>query len=229
MAGSNSNMSLVTKVAEGLDGTNASLTPFSWTCPEVTPYSAIYFYQFTNGNLSANSTWTTRFTIASPAGVSDNPENLEQPNGDRVPWGAGQLKSTGSSNDTSVSQNTSVIRTQPLAEHVQAPFTIALPTPALPVPSSMAHDSHTGRSSKHQHSKHQKTRLATSEASETSRHSTVRKDAPSTEAPWPGLAEASPSGYIKNDAARHSNTVGLLKLTCILTAVVHVLTLMTML
>ena len=45
MSGSNSNMSLVTKVAEGLDGTNASLTPFSWTCPEVTPYSDIYFYQ----------------------------------------------------------------------------------------------------------------------------------------------------------------------------------------
>ncbi|KLO08276.1 hypothetical protein SCHPADRAFT_798222, partial [Schizopora paradoxa] len=108
MSGSNTNMSLVTKVAEGLDGTNASLTPFSWTCPEVTPYSDIYFYQFTNGNLTENSTWTTRFTIASPAGDSDSPENMKQPNGDEVPWGMGQLKESKLSSNTSLaSQNSS--------------------------------------------------------------------------------------------------------------------------
>lgn len=45
MSGSNTNMSYVTNVAYGLDGTDATLTPFNWTCPEVDPYSAIYFYQ----------------------------------------------------------------------------------------------------------------------------------------------------------------------------------------
>jgi hypothetical protein len=45
MSGSNNNMSFVTNVASGLDGTDATLTPFNWTCPEVDPYSAIYFYQ----------------------------------------------------------------------------------------------------------------------------------------------------------------------------------------
>ena len=45
MSGSNLNTSLVTNVANTLDGTNKSLTPYSWTCPEVDPYSAIYFYQ----------------------------------------------------------------------------------------------------------------------------------------------------------------------------------------
>lgn len=45
MSGSNNNMSIVTNVASELDGTDGSLTPYSWTCPEVDPYSTIYFYQ----------------------------------------------------------------------------------------------------------------------------------------------------------------------------------------
>lgn len=45
MSGSNGNMSAVTTVASGLDGTNSTLSPYNWTCPEVDPYSAIYFYQ----------------------------------------------------------------------------------------------------------------------------------------------------------------------------------------
>lgn len=45
MSGSNTNMSHVTNVAMDLDGTNAYLTPFNWTCPAVDPYSTIYFYQ----------------------------------------------------------------------------------------------------------------------------------------------------------------------------------------
>lgn len=45
MSGANNNMSLVTNVAMNLDGTNQSLTPYNWTCPEVDPYSSIYFYQ----------------------------------------------------------------------------------------------------------------------------------------------------------------------------------------
>lgn len=45
MSGSNDNMSLVTNVASGLDGADTSLSPYNWTCPEVDPYSTIYFYQ----------------------------------------------------------------------------------------------------------------------------------------------------------------------------------------
>lgn len=45
MTGSNTNMSRVTNVISGLDGTDITLTPFNWTCPEVDPYSTVYFYQ----------------------------------------------------------------------------------------------------------------------------------------------------------------------------------------
>ncbi|GAW07125.1 hypothetical protein LENED_009095 [Lentinula edodes] len=89
MSGSNTQMQLVAPVASGLDGSNAALSPFNWTCPEVNPYSAIYFYQFTNSNDTTNSKWTTRFTIASPSGESSPPANSTQPNGDSIPWGVG--------------------------------------------------------------------------------------------------------------------------------------------
>jgi hypothetical protein len=45
MSGSNTDMNFVTNVISGLDGTDTSSTPYNWTCPEVDPYSAIYFYQ----------------------------------------------------------------------------------------------------------------------------------------------------------------------------------------
>ena len=38
-------MTLVTNVVASLDGANNTLTHYNWTCPEVNPYSAIYFYQ----------------------------------------------------------------------------------------------------------------------------------------------------------------------------------------
>jgi len=63
MSGSNSNMTLVTNVAEGLDGTDPSLSPHTWTCPDVDPYSTIYFYQFNAAPDKSNPAWTTRFTV----------------------------------------------------------------------------------------------------------------------------------------------------------------------
>lgn len=63
MTGSNSNMTLVTNVVEGLDGTDSSLSPYTWTCPDVDPYSAIYFYQFYAVDDKSNPAWTTRFTV----------------------------------------------------------------------------------------------------------------------------------------------------------------------
>ncbi|KAF5390560.1 hypothetical protein D9757_002753 [Collybiopsis confluens] len=101
MSGSNLQMNPVKLVANGLNGSDASLSPYSWTCPQVDPYSAIYFYQFTNGDDIANSKWTTRFTISSPSGDSTPPPNAAQSNGDVIPWGIGSLRS-----DTSTSTST---------------------------------------------------------------------------------------------------------------------------
>ncbi|KAI9001025.1 Ser-Thr-rich glycosyl-phosphatidyl-inositol-anchored membrane family-domain-containing protein [Trametes punicea] len=91
MSGSNDNMTEVTTVASGLDGTDPSFSPYNWTCPDVNPHSAIYFYQFTNGNDRQDSTWTTRFTITSPDGNYEPPAHDTQPDGDAVPWGEGSL------------------------------------------------------------------------------------------------------------------------------------------
>ncbi|KDQ64552.1 hypothetical protein JAAARDRAFT_112720, partial [Jaapia argillacea MUCL 33604] len=93
MSGSNDAMRLVTNVASGVDGTDSSLSPYNWTCPQVSPYSSIYFYQFNNSGNSTDRQWTTRFAIASSSGESTPPENPTQPNGDPIPWGSGQLVS----------------------------------------------------------------------------------------------------------------------------------------
>ncbi|KAJ3896020.1 hypothetical protein GG344DRAFT_37534 [Lentinula edodes] len=120
MSGSNTQMQLVAPVASGLDGSNAALSPFNWTCPEVNPYSAIYFYQFTNGNDTTNSKWTTRFTvstllnicmIASPSGESSPPANSTQPNGDSIPWGVGSLNSASANSSDNQESNSSLSAT----------------------------------------------------------------------------------------------------------------------
>ena len=45
MTGPNNNMTRLQTVTSGMDGTDTKLSPFSWPCPKVDPYSAIYFYQ----------------------------------------------------------------------------------------------------------------------------------------------------------------------------------------
>ncbi|KAH7926753.1 hypothetical protein BV22DRAFT_1194087 [Leucogyrophana mollusca] len=91
MSGPNLNMSQVTTVVRHIDGTNSRLTSFNWTCPEVDPYSNIYFYQLSNNADTANSVWTARFTIESPSGESTPAEHTEQPGGAPIPWGTGHL------------------------------------------------------------------------------------------------------------------------------------------
>ena len=56
-------------------------------CPEVNPYSAVYFYQYSSQQTSVKI-WTTRFTIASAAGTTPpaNP-GLNYP----IPWRIGNL------------------------------------------------------------------------------------------------------------------------------------------
>jgi uncharacterized membrane protein YgcG len=104
MTGANQAMVKVTNVASNIDGT--SLTSYSWTCPDVSPNSAIYFYQFTDKN-GANPTWTTRFTIASSDGSTTTPSNADQPNGDAIPWGTGALASGSGSSSSSDSSSSS--------------------------------------------------------------------------------------------------------------------------
>ncbi|KAI0694582.1 hypothetical protein C8T65DRAFT_55212 [Cerioporus squamosus] len=90
MSGSNLQMNHITTVAT-LDGTDASTTTHTFDCPDVTPNSAIYFYQFSSpANVSA-ITWTTRFTISAADGSTTAPANANQPDGSAIPWGTGAL------------------------------------------------------------------------------------------------------------------------------------------
>ncbi|KAI0367622.1 hypothetical protein BV20DRAFT_552646 [Pilatotrama ljubarskyi] len=74
------------------DGTDASLTTFSYPCPDVEPNAAIYFYQFTSPSAPADRFWTTRFAIADAQGKVAPPTNATQPDGQPIPWGTGALK-----------------------------------------------------------------------------------------------------------------------------------------
>jgi len=89
MSGSNLQMNHITTVAS-VDGTKTGT--FSFACPEVTPNSAIYFYQFSSPNSSVIS-WSTRFTIAGADGSTTPPANANQPSpaNPPIPWGVGDL------------------------------------------------------------------------------------------------------------------------------------------
>jgi len=91
MTGSNLGMVHLTTVAT-VDGTDATNNTFSWTCPQVTPNSAIYFYQFTSP-ASKTTMWTTRFAIADATGATVPPANAKQPapGNQAIPWGTGAL------------------------------------------------------------------------------------------------------------------------------------------
>ncbi|BGP21245.1 cell wall beta-glucan synthesis family protein [Rhodotorula toruloides] len=84
MTGSNLAMVPVQTVASGLDGTTGSGT-IDFTCPNVTPNSAIYFYQFSQAGQPTS--WTTRFTIAGADGSTTPP--TQSTNG--IAWGTGSL------------------------------------------------------------------------------------------------------------------------------------------
>ncbi|GAA6064111.1 hypothetical protein JCM10212_002488 [Sporobolomyces blumeae] len=99
MTGSNFQMTSLATVASGLDGTTGD-GKYSWTCPEVDPNSAIYFYrkslpsclprpQFTQAG--GNTSWTTRFTIASSTGATTEPTESAVINGQTIKYGTGRL------------------------------------------------------------------------------------------------------------------------------------------
>lgn len=91
MTGDNWNMVHITTVAQDIDATDATKNTYSYTCPDVTPTSAIYFYQFSDASEPTNLLWTTRWTIASADGQTTTPTETTQPNGDKIPWGKGAL------------------------------------------------------------------------------------------------------------------------------------------
>ncbi|KAK0242899.1 hypothetical protein EDD85DRAFT_308974 [Armillaria nabsnona] len=132
MAGSNNDMQLVQTVAVGLDGTDPAVTPFSWTCPSVAPYSHIYFYEFTNGNDTGGSKWTTRFTIASPSGETTPPEYSSQPNGDNIPWGSGSTSDsdTKTGSRTYGTQSVTTAATSTRMHKLKGTKTASLPDPS---------------------------------------------------------------------------------------------------
>jgi len=88
MSGDNLNMIHLTTITTELDGSVDG--QFDFTCPDVSPNSAIYFYQFTTP-LDPEKTWTTRFTIAGADGSTVPPENPVQGDGEPIPWGVGAL------------------------------------------------------------------------------------------------------------------------------------------
>lgn len=61
---------------------------YTYPCPNVSPNSAIYFYQMTLAG--ADPTWTTRFTIADAKGETTKPKHATQA-GENIPWGTGKL------------------------------------------------------------------------------------------------------------------------------------------
>lgn len=90
-----------------VDGTDPTKASFSYPCPQVTPHSSIYFYQFSSP-ASTNSVWTGRFTITDTSTDIVPPAQSTQPDGEAIPWGTGQLlNSNSASNSTLITTPTS--------------------------------------------------------------------------------------------------------------------------
>ncbi|GAA5872765.1 hypothetical protein JCM3774_005054 [Rhodotorula dairenensis] len=102
-SGSFGNMTNITRVASGLDGTFHHVR-FVYECPEVDPPAPIYFYQFSTPS-DTNRVWSERFAIASKDGIVVNPEHDRQPNGAGEPWGNGKLATGASSSSSGASSS----------------------------------------------------------------------------------------------------------------------------
>ncbi|CDZ97977.1 hypothetical protein [Phaffia rhodozyma] len=101
-------MVALTTVGTNIDATTS--TNYTFTIPDVTPTSAIYFLQYTATNMNASDTqWTTRWAIAGTDGSTTTPEYSTQPSGDAIAWGLGALvngtTSTTSNSTTSTSSS----------------------------------------------------------------------------------------------------------------------------
>ncbi|GAA5912146.1 hypothetical protein JCM6882_003067 [Rhodosporidiobolus microsporus] len=99
--GANLNMVELETVVEGLDGTTGT-GEYEWTCPDVTPNSKIYFYEFAQAG--ETTSWTTRFTIAAADGSTTEPTDTDA-NG--IEWGTGVLASSSGSSGSGSSASAS--------------------------------------------------------------------------------------------------------------------------
>jgi len=92
MTGDNENMIHLTTVTNTtVDTTSGAPATLTWTCPDVSLYAAVYFYQFSHVEEPSALTWTTRWAIESPTGQIVAPPNATQPDGTAIPWGVGLL------------------------------------------------------------------------------------------------------------------------------------------
>lgn len=90
MTGSNLAMQFLKTVAT-VDGTDPNKNSYSYSCPEVDPNSAIYFYQFSSP-YSDSLYWTGRFAIADKDGNTTPPSQWTVYSGNNnVTWGVGSL------------------------------------------------------------------------------------------------------------------------------------------
>jgi len=109
MTGGNLQMVELAVLGQNIDGT--TLTSYSVPAPDVSPYSQIYFLQFTPGGDVTQALWSTRFTIAGADGSTTPPTNTTNWNGQDVNWGTGALvgdvalPSSSNSSDSSATSN----------------------------------------------------------------------------------------------------------------------------
>lgn len=169
MTGDNWNMIHITTVGQDIDATDATKNTYSYTCPDVTPNSAIYFYQFSDPSDPKNVLWTTRWTLASADGKTTTPTETTQPNGDKIPWGKGALvdpstavpapayltaggstnsSASAASSSPAVSTVTVVTQQSTAAAATTTPVVVATPTikPVVTSTSSVARPAATGAS-----------------------------------------------------------------------------------
>jgi len=144
MTGDNWNMVHLEDVITGVDA--STVTTHTYPCPQVTPNSAIYFYQFTNPGVNGTY-WTTRFTIADASGSSTPPSETIQPSGDKIPWGTGALVgSGGNSSSVSVPSSSSSSSSSSVSTPI-VPSSSSTPiSSGSKISSSSVHPSSTGNS-----------------------------------------------------------------------------------
>ncbi|KAI0692503.1 hypothetical protein BC835DRAFT_1277633 [Cytidiella melzeri] len=138
MTGSNLAMTHLTTVTT-VDGTDATKTSFTYPCPQVTPNSAIYFYQFTSPNSTVTS-WTTRFAIADANGHTVAPANSVQPTSNAaIPWGEGALvnPSTATPPPTGSPGTNSSSTTASASSAISSIFTPPSSVPSIPLSSAV--------------------------------------------------------------------------------------------
>jgi len=94
MTGDNLNMVHLTTVTT-VSTTSAAPTTYTWTCPDVTLNSVVYFYQFSHVEEPNNLLWTTRWAIAGADGTTvPAPFNETTSDGNVIGWGTGALVNT---------------------------------------------------------------------------------------------------------------------------------------